>query len=257
VIVRPRLLQFGAPSVIAWVLIMGGAGFVAGFFGPVIFAPGANQGPLVGILISGPGGVLLGVVLFAISRLSNSSTKRQWQILVASSALLAVVTLYLILPAPELYGYLQDVTIQSCKRPIDVADDAIRHWNKQIAPRPGAARLGWQEDSREMLQDDDGVILTVTIIREKKVLEAQKPWNRGQVVAKEWQPVDMQKSYYARYAGSVCGNYGTGTHSVLFNDQYFYGYPRNLGWPPRKLVNFLDLQTLESVPDKYRDLAGD
>jgi hypothetical protein len=43
-------------------LVTGVVGFAAGFFGPIIFAPGANQGPLLGIFITGPLGVLLGAV---------------------------------------------------------------------------------------------------------------------------------------------------------------------------------------------------
>lgn len=39
---------------------LGGLGFVAGFFGPMLFAPGANQGPLLGIFSTGPAGGLLG-----------------------------------------------------------------------------------------------------------------------------------------------------------------------------------------------------
>ena len=41
-------------------LIVGGIGFAGGFFGPMIFAPGANQGPLLGLFITGPLGFLLG-----------------------------------------------------------------------------------------------------------------------------------------------------------------------------------------------------
>jgi hypothetical protein len=40
----------------------GGLGFVAGFFGPMIFAPGANQGPMLGIFITGPAGVVIGAI---------------------------------------------------------------------------------------------------------------------------------------------------------------------------------------------------
>lgn len=246
-----------SPSARLCVLIVGGTGFAAGFLGPVIFAPGANQGPLVGILISGPGGAVLGLLLFAAFRLLSVSPARQWRTLWVCSAILAIVTLYLILPAPEFHGYIEDVHIDSCKRPIEAVDDAIRYWDQQIAPRPADARPGWQEDSRDMLQNDDGVVLTVTIVRSRKVAEKQKPWDKGRATAEEWQPVDTQKSYYARYAGSVCGNYGAGTRSVLFNDQYFYGYPTNLGWPPTKLANFLNLQTVEPVPEKYRKFIGD
>jgi hypothetical protein len=42
--------------------ILGGIGFAAGFFGPMIFAPQANQGPLLGIFITGPAGVVLGAI---------------------------------------------------------------------------------------------------------------------------------------------------------------------------------------------------
>ena len=35
-------------------------GFVGGFFGPMLLAPDANQGPMLGLFITGPGGVVLG-----------------------------------------------------------------------------------------------------------------------------------------------------------------------------------------------------
>ena len=42
--------------------ILGGAGFAIGFFGPMIWAPEANQGPLLGIFITGPAGFVLGAL---------------------------------------------------------------------------------------------------------------------------------------------------------------------------------------------------
>jgi hypothetical protein len=43
-------------------LVVGALGFVVGFFGSLIFSPGANLGPLLGIFITGPGGFVLGSV---------------------------------------------------------------------------------------------------------------------------------------------------------------------------------------------------
>jgi hypothetical protein len=62
------LLLMSAPtSQIGWFVhallgagILGGIGFIGGFFGPMIFAPEANQGPLLGIFITGPLGAILG-----------------------------------------------------------------------------------------------------------------------------------------------------------------------------------------------------
>jgi hypothetical protein len=43
-------------------IILGSIGFAAGFFGPMIFAPDANQGPLLGIFYTGPIGFMLGAI---------------------------------------------------------------------------------------------------------------------------------------------------------------------------------------------------
>jgi hypothetical protein len=43
-------------------VVLGAIEFCAGFFGPIIFTPEANQGPLLGIFITGPLGFLFGAV---------------------------------------------------------------------------------------------------------------------------------------------------------------------------------------------------
>ncbi|MGD9945718.1 MAG: hypothetical protein AB7L76_23450 [Burkholderiaceae bacterium] len=52
--------------------IVGAIGFVLGFFGPMILAPGANQGPLLGLLITGPlgfaGGAVVGAIRWAMQK---------------------------------------------------------------------------------------------------------------------------------------------------------------------------------------------
>jgi len=46
--------------------LLGGIGFAGGFVGPIIFAPGANQGPMLGIFITGPLGFVIGLAYGAI-----------------------------------------------------------------------------------------------------------------------------------------------------------------------------------------------
>ena len=53
------------PGALRWALILGGVGFAGGFFGPIIFVPEANQGPLLGIFITGPIGFLAGLAFGA------------------------------------------------------------------------------------------------------------------------------------------------------------------------------------------------
>lgn len=42
---------------------LGGVGFIGGFFGPLVWAPDANQGPLLGIFVTGPLGFVVGAAL--------------------------------------------------------------------------------------------------------------------------------------------------------------------------------------------------
>jgi hypothetical protein len=64
-------------TILQWALIVGGIGFALGFFGPIIFMPGANQGPLLGIFITGPLGFVLGAVAGLWRSLSTSRTSDQ------------------------------------------------------------------------------------------------------------------------------------------------------------------------------------
>jgi len=47
-------------------IALGLIGFILGFFGPMIFMPDSNQGPLLGIFITGPVGTVIGGVAGAI-----------------------------------------------------------------------------------------------------------------------------------------------------------------------------------------------
>ena len=49
-----------------WGVIGGMVGFIGGFFGPIVFQPSSPQGPLLGIFITGPLGVIIGCVFGAV-----------------------------------------------------------------------------------------------------------------------------------------------------------------------------------------------
>jgi hypothetical protein len=56
-------------SMLKWGALVGAVSFAAGFFGPIVFAPEANQGPLLGIFITGPLGLVAGCVFGAVRAL--------------------------------------------------------------------------------------------------------------------------------------------------------------------------------------------
>ena len=56
-------------SMFRWAVILGVIGFLSGFIGPMIFTPAANQGPMLGIFITGPLGGVIGAVAGAVKAL--------------------------------------------------------------------------------------------------------------------------------------------------------------------------------------------
>lgn len=71
---------------LTWGLAIGGLAFAIGFFGPMILAPDANQGPLLGIFITGPLGLLLGLAV-GIVRESRGHTASPLAVLARSRLL--------------------------------------------------------------------------------------------------------------------------------------------------------------------------
>ena len=49
-------------SALVGAIVTGGIGFAVGFFGPMVLDPGSPQGPLLGIFVTGPLGLLAGAV---------------------------------------------------------------------------------------------------------------------------------------------------------------------------------------------------
>ncbi len=57
-------------------LFIGSIAFFAGFIGPMLFAPDANQGPLLGILYTGPIGTLVGLLWGVVRAMRRRSAAR-------------------------------------------------------------------------------------------------------------------------------------------------------------------------------------
>jgi hypothetical protein len=69
-------LQVGlAHSIFLGALATGGMGFSVGFFGPLLFMPGANEAPVLGIFVTGPVGLLLGAIGGAVYWLARGQRK--------------------------------------------------------------------------------------------------------------------------------------------------------------------------------------
>ena len=70
-------------------LMLGATGFVIGFFGPMQFAPGANQGPMLGLFITGPGGLVLGAVAGGAVAIARPEWPTKWRLRMLNATNLA------------------------------------------------------------------------------------------------------------------------------------------------------------------------
>jgi hypothetical protein len=239
-----------AASAGKWALVVGLVGFACGFFGPIALSPEANQGPLLGIFISGPGGALFGAILGAFAGLLPE--RMQTIALGVVATAVALVTLYYSTPSPQFRATIIDAELRDCQPPDALKEAALADWDKQIARVTWAQpRAGWREDFDRMLTEGSGVVLTLQVRRSAMVYENRKPWNRGTLLLKPWQPVDAQKQYFAARWGGSCESYGDFKGGLLVATGQ-----TSTQWPPELLPNLLDLQTIEPVPAEYRVLVS-
>src|SRR5215831_15693634 len=124
--------------ILRWCIVLGIVGFLCGFVGPILLAPEANQGPLLGIFITGPGGALAGVVLGSIVRVLNPEPRVASLALRVAAAILAAGTLYVCIPGPHLRAAVVDANIRSCVPVSSMREDVVGSLNEKAKARPVA-----------------------------------------------------------------------------------------------------------------------
>ncbi len=249
--VKPAGAKVPGPK---WVAILGVAGFAAGFFGPLVFVPEANQGPLVGILISGPTGVVAGLVLWAACALIKLPATIQWRMLYVITAVGVLMTLLFVQPEPALRGYVYEGEVESCATPLATETAVIADWNKRISEVTWAEpRAGWKEDFHRLLQDAPGVVVSVRMLRKNPIRENRKPWNRGSQYAAGWTAKTEQTLFYD--ADSGCDRYPAASAFRGFQN---YDYNERIeapkSWPPAILIDVLGASVMAPVPEKWASL---
>lgn len=99
-----------------WPLFLGVVGFLVGFFGPIIADPSTHQGPLLGILFTGPIGFIVGLLLWVLSSLLKWPPQTQWRIFGCCCSLFALsVIAMLLMPRPQWLGRIYEIEVVSCK----------------------------------------------------------------------------------------------------------------------------------------------
>ncbi|HWA27209.1 MAG TPA: hypothetical protein VG734_16250 [Lacunisphaera sp.] len=242
------------PPGFLWVVLLGLAGFCAGFFGPLVFVPEANQGPLVGIFLTGPGGAALGLLLWLLMKLRPLPGRSQWILLSTVAAAGTLAICYFVQPQPATRGYELEFTLERSSSPGEAADAIIADWKTRIARVTWAApRPGWETQMRTALAADPGRVLETVLIRKRAIKEHRKPWNRGRLFATPWESVQEKKRYYLRPDAPLPALTSAPVRLFLRHDSSAPIRAPDV-WPPLEPAEFIGYSRLEAVPAEYATL---
>jgi len=239
------------PAIVVWVLLLGGVGFSFGFFGPMVLWPESMMGPMIGVLLTGPGGALAGLLLGGVFRNLASPAAAQWRALGLAALALAVLALYLSLPEPAFENYVLEATVESCEPATAALDDAVEEWRQEVARTTWAhAAPDWQEHGVRNVQQDDGLLLRLYVHRRSAIFRHRRPWDRGRLSAGAWTAADWRARYYAPASAGSCESHlqrGVARYWPVIDESYNMNLPTTI-WPPQDVVRFLHLQEIAPVP---------
>jgi hypothetical protein len=224
--------------------MLGAAGFCAGFFGPILLNPDANQGPLVGIFITGPGGAITGAILGAVLGAIGVERRSALATLASAAGLLVAGTLVACLPEPAYRASIVEFEILRCETPAERKEKALEHWEKRAAAVTWAApRPGWKEEFDGLAASNPGAVLVVKVARSASVLENRRPWNKGTFAAGPGR-TDLPDSYFL--PGASCAALPPNARGPWLTSHH-----ASKQWPPETLTGLLNVLSLEPVPAQY------
>ena len=235
-----------------WATVLGIVGFLSGFVGPMVLAPDANQGPMLGIFITGPGGALLGAILGWVTGMLKLSPPVATRTLYVVATAGAATTLYFCIPQPSYRADIVDAEIRQCVLPESMRERTVDRLNQIAAARPPLPKpIQWGDAFDQALAKNAGVVIEMHVLRRSRLYENQAPWNRGTLVAKPWTSADEEKEYFASYLGKDCASYTIGARSQLA----LTGHVSI--WPPAYLAEMLGLMVADPLPANIARLLND
>jgi len=243
--------------ILKFALALGVTGFVAGFFGPIALNPEANQGPLLGIFITGPLGAFAGLAVGALFRFLPVSNALRNRTLVGLCTAFGLGTLYACLPEPAVRGYVIEAHLEACASPAQAFSASLAEWEDAVERVTWATPpRNWKDTARRNVEDDTGAVLTMRVTRRTSIYEHRKPLNSGSKTAGPWIAVDETERYYVSDAANSCAAYAARGRELYtpFSDSTYDSPSRE--WPPTDTVGFLGLMELGPVPTEYRQLLN-
>jgi hypothetical protein len=232
-----------------WAFTLGAVGLICGYSGQFwLLKTGDNLGPMLGIILTGPVGFILGIVLGGLSSKYQLTVWRNILFLAVATLAVGIGSLYLTVAEFKPVVQLVDAEIVSCEHPDKRLADQTKYWSERIGTTPN--RPEWQQELPEMVRTQPGAVLTLRIHREAWVRKQQWRWGEVSIKVDKWKSTNETKKVFAEITSpdnrSACGHITVGARRYS-----------SLAWeefdliPPEKLSRFLWLPVLQKVPDTY------
>ena len=174
-------------SIVRWATVMGFTGLACGFFGPMVLAPEANQGPMLGLFITGPGGAVLGAFVGGLVQAFEVGAAAATRALRIGAVALAGATLYAAIPKPHYIADLVQAEVRGCTPPAQMRSTTLQRLGEMTAAHPPLRTpVDWAGEFDRALAKDRGVVLDVQLSWARRVYRAEARWNAGQRQADPW-----------------------------------------------------------------------
>lgn len=239
-------------GIILWHGVMlGVVGLVCGYWGPLHYYPSANQGPLMGIFVTGPAATVVGILFgWAAVRIKLTPAVRESVFLLIAVGV-GVATLSLSQPGKRLAGSIVVGQIGKCENPSVYMTGAVGAWKKRITDNPRlVVRPGWESEIPALLARTPGVIVEFRAARQRSIFQSPAP-NAGGLRADDWVAVPWSGHYFVDYAGSECSAYKNGANQALWIGLW---HGEDIV-PPNSIPGLLDMQILEKVPPEVESFS--
>jgi hypothetical protein len=240
---------------LSWAIVLGFVGLFCGVMAqPLLLADPSNVAPVIGIVVTGPIGLVLGALLGGLSDLLHLNTKKNLSLLAIAVIAGSVGTLYLMVSEYSPTVRLIDAEIIGCEQVDQLLASQTKKWSEWVVREVRAGnrdfRPNWQQEIPDMLRAQPGVVLSVRIYQEAWAREQKWRWGGISKRVDNWKDVNETKQVFAPVADptphSVCERFVIGERKFASE-----AWETSNPMPPKELSRFLWLPVLQQVPPEY------
>lgn len=218
--------------------LLGMTGVISGFYLPIILDPCANDGPLMGIIFTGPYAFVFGILVGLVLKIIRASKRTKIVVIIPSVLLIIGVTASLSLPEDRPLSRRVSGVIQSRSNPLDRLDSRVLWWDQQIKKERWIhPPLGWKKKIGNQFAQEEGCLVGVDVHSSQRLYLRKRPWNtRDTIVVEEKNNVLVE--YYVE--GCSCAKMKQDS-SISFKPKM----KPDLVTPPSSVANFLGVEVID------------